>query len=300
MGAYSGGSGDGTSTGALTSDASTGSSGGSTSDTGVEEPASGFDGSTCESVDDCTPRSSCQQAQCMEGRCLFEFHDELCEAGSMCTLGGCVPASSACEDRYEGVLVCDDFEQGISPQWTIISVVTETDQVSGGGVSVRASTVPDEQAMLRFAFDQPLFDGMLAVRSYLWVEDSSVVDPWGIHYELMQIPSHPDMRISLDLRPEGGLIMVNKIADTAEVDQGLIASGQWYCVELRVGIDDVAGTTEVRLNDQPVLVDEPGDTRPVEGFRQIGIGVLLPAQGMGPVEVLMDDLVVATSPIGCD
>ncbi|MEM9452625.1 MAG: hypothetical protein AAGF11_00500 [Myxococcota bacterium] len=305
VGAYSGGSGSATGEGGSAEGTTAGGNGSVTEtetegETEGEQPPEGFDGSSCETVEECVSSFDCEEVRCEDDRCVFEFHDELCEPGLTCTLGGCTSIGTPCEERYEGVLICDGFEQGISPQWTSVTVVTDASQASQGAISARVSALPGEGSMLRFGLDEPLVEGMLAVRSYVRVDDISTVDPWGIHHELMQIPSHPDMRMSLDLRSEGGLMVVNKVGSLTEVGGGLVTSGQWHCVELRVTIDDVEGTAEVRVDGEVVLAEEPGDTRPAEGFGRVGIGVLLPPQAVGPVELSVDDVVIATAPIGCD
>ena len=282
---------------------SAGVSTGSTGSTGSAE-ASGDSTSTtspagCEPA--CVAFHDCQQARCRDGECVVSFLDALCEPGKVCGPLGCEASPLACDDP--SILVCEGFEEeGFSASWSGGSIMRSKDPLNSGLGAGWVTVGPDEREQLQLNLDPPMDEGLLAIRAFVWLPAADTVETWAILFEIFGSTDAGTERFSLDLRPQAGLMFVNLLSPEANViGNDLLTPGAWSCVELRVQISQGQGEVEVRVDDVPVLGNGPGiDTVPVEGVANIEIGGIGSPSHSGVTAYGIDDIVVATAPIGCD
>lgn len=256
---------------------------------------------TLECDPECVTFYDCQPAACRDGACVVSVRDDLCEPNEVCGPSGCEAAPLACDDP--SVLVCEGFEQDtFADAWGGGSIMRSDDPLNSGVGAGWVKVGPDGREQLELEVDPPLDDGMLAIRTFVWLPSADTVETWAILFEIFGSTNAGTERFSLDLRPQAGLMFVNLLSPESNViGNDLLTAGDWSCVELRVQISQGQGEVEVRVDDVPVLGNGPGiDTVPVEGIVNIHIGGIGAPTHSGDTAYGIDDIVVATAPIGCD
>lgn len=209
-------------------------------------------------------------------------------------------APLACGDPE--VLACDDFEGGFNPSWTQVSVTRTEDFAHGGVSSARVSLpAPESRQQVGVELETPVTGGMLAIRTFLYIEGAASIDPWSVFFEIVQTPVDAAQRMSLDLRDGNGLLFLNFLTPDANLyATELLPRDEWVCVEVRIEISDDQGAVELLIDDVVELANGPGlDTRPDEGVSSVLVGGVASPESPGLVEYFIDDVIVATLPIGC-
>lgn len=262
------------------------------------------DGSVCETPSQCIDLDPCQQATCTaDGECNYRLSDALCPDDEMCTLAGCRARTPSCEDRYGDALIfCDDFEWGLSWNWSSADAVG-IDAAPPGRDSVVArvhTTGPNQRSTLQLQLPNPIDSGTLAIRSFVYVETSSEIDEGVAVYTLTDLPADDPALLSLHLQPAQGLLALNRISNESFAIAPALVPGQWHCLEFRVVIEHLEGTITVLVNDLPMIESSFLDTKPYVGVSLLGVGLQSGRGDLQPVELLLDDVVFATAPIGCD
>lgn len=279
----------------------TGTGGVASSETGDTSEDSGRSTGAAGCDPACVTIYECQQAECREGECVLSFRDDRCAPGEACGLSGCEASPLACDDP--SVLVCEGFEEGaFAAAWNGGSIGRSADPVNSGLGAGWVKVGPDGREQLEFNLEPPMDDGLLAIRAFVWLPAADTVETWAILFEIFGSTNAGTERFSLDLRPGAGLMFVNLLSPEANViGNDLLTPGAWSCVELRVQISQGQGEVEVRVDDVPVLGNGPGiDTVPFEGVANIDIGGIGSPTHSGDTTFGIDDIVVATAPIGCD
>jgi hypothetical protein len=107
-------------------------------------------------------------------------------------------------------------------------------------------------------------------------------------------------RISLFLRPDGALrVYVGASATTVEPSEPApLPRDQWVCVELAVDLQAQDGAVELMLDGATVSSESGFASRPTNPVSVVVVEAQPTTDTMG-VEVVLDELVVATGPIGC-
>ncbi len=266
-------------------------------DSGGSETSSGGSGCPpCEAV------HPCQQPRCLDGQCVLVFQDDLCAPGESCGPLGCEPDPLRCDDDDPMVLLCEDFEgAGFSAQWSGGSVDTTSAFANSGAVAGQITVPPDGRQQLSYQSPTPLTDGMLAIRAFVRLPSTDAVEEWSILFEIVGNTEAGNQRSSLDLRNQAGLLFVTFLSAGADLfGNDLLTPGAWTCVELRIALSNTAGSVELRIDDQTVLVNGPGvDTVPVDGVARIGVGAVAAPTHAGDTTYAFDDIVIARGPIGC-
>ncbi len=265
----------------------------------TSETSSGTTALGCDPV--CVSFYDCQEASCRDGECVVSFRDDRCGAGEVCGPLGCEAVPLACDDS--SVLVCEGFEtDAFAAAWGGGSITRSPDPVNSGLSAGWVKVAPDGREQLSLDVDPPVSDGLLAIRAFVWLPSADTVEQWAILFEIFGSTNAGTERFSLDLRPQAGLMFVNLLSPEATVvGNDLLTPGAWSCVELRVQISQGQGEVEVRVDDVLVLGNGPGiDTLPFEGVANINIGGIGSPAHAGDTTYGIDDIVVATSPIGCE
>ena len=286
---------------ASTGSEASGSSSVGEADTSTAESGPGTSTGRLECEPACIAEHACQDARCVDGTCTVSFFDDRCDPGQVCGLEGCEAVPLHCGDP--AVLICEGFEDpAYAPQWSDPGVARSDVQVHSGGWAGWVDVAPDARQQLELRLDTPLTDGMLAVRTFVWLPAVDTVEVWSILFEIFGDTEAGSERYSVDLRPQAGLMFVSLLTLEATVlGNDLLVPQTWACVEMRVSLSDGRGEVELRVDDVPVLANGPGiDTIPVDGVSNIQIGGIGAPEHSGPTQYGLDDIVVARAPIGCD
>jgi hypothetical protein len=113
---------------------------------------------------------------------------------------------------------------------------------------------------------------------------SEIMPPWG-GFSLELYPTH------VVLNSQNGMFQGTR----------QFPRDQWVCVELHVHIDPVAGMYEAYLDGTlAARSTTPLNTLPVDGYTSAEIGIHYADANQGPVEVYVDDVMLATTRVPCD
>lgn len=217
--------------------------------------------------------------------------------------GGEIIVSPLCPER-PGVAFCDGFEDPDLARWdyTVLNngtLTRTTARVRSGTASLLATTGPPaEGTVARWATkvlaNQRSGDAWL--RFYNWVPGALVVTR---HFSVgvMSELTVPYTGFALRILPARVEIGSGNDAFPGTVT---FPRDRWVCVELHVSIDPGVGVYEAYLDGALVASSPPMNTLPADGYTVAEVGVHYADPDQGPVEVYVDDVVVANTRIGCD
>ena len=214
------------------------------------------------------------------------------------------PARDSCWDSHPGAIFCSGFETPDFADWPDRNEVDGSVSIaptahSGTGALLATTTSPDARAQVVFDGLGGLDSGDLWVR--MWMRAST-----GRNYNHLSI---------LNTENAGGdrtlafllyyaLPTLWETGDRSTNGPDPIPRDRWVCVEMHVAIDDVAGRLEAWVDDPTrsrTMAVGPFDTRPTGGWAEVKLGIAgYGTDGQLASELLLDDFVVATAPVGCD
>jgi hypothetical protein len=210
---------------------------------------------------------------------------------------------------YPGALVCEDFESGQKPYWTVLAnppaqLALEGCLFHGGANALSAySANSANQAQLQAQLSPTVGSGSLFVRSFVYLPSSSVLPDWTVLDEVWDSPTKWTNKISIDLQPDGS-VTINNWAGSGQTKTSLTSSlaviprDQWLCMELEIVVDKLNGATRLYFDDTQVITSTGGiRTRGTKNFCTASMGA---ASGASAIELYQDDFVVATQRIGCN
>jgi len=210
-------------------------------------------------------------------------------------------------DCNPGALICEDFEGPFPSEYsTWLSSLSEEpagalqdcDVLSGQG-ALQVESANDDWWQTRVELPAPLESGEVHARLYAKVSSADVLPSYLIFFELWNSPEVTDEKISVELSAEQGLRLTLGTNGTLhESEPESFPLDQWVCVELALNLDSM-GSARLSI-DGAAQIDEAGiNTLPLETpFFIVTFGGV-PSEEVTGFEILLDDLVVATEPIGC-
>ncbi len=196
-------------------------------------------------------------------------------------------------------LICGGFDSSTAG-WTLVragdtSIATTPDSAFGGG-SLEASTTSSGS----FAYAvrsglAPLTAGSLYFRAFVKVPLGHAID----HYDILMLgnpQSNEGMVVGLD---NSVFTLASLPQDVSRPGKNLVPRGTWFCLELDVPSSDFGGGATLRIDgrDEASLVDV--DSLPAGGYTWAAVGILRTSSKQTSARVLIDEVVVATSPVGC-
>jgi hypothetical protein len=220
--------------------------------------------------------------------------------------------SPTCYDKYPFAIFCDDFEDSALPGWTKTqlpgsTVARSTTRSRSGGASVHAqSTVMGGRAFLT-STDFDFTGNELYFRVFLWVPGSANLD----EVSVMLAREAEAAADGTALQFLGNFATIWVGPTTASVPSWKVGTNYtiprdtWACIEGHVTIHDTEGYAEYFIFDTlstwADTSEGPLDTRPDGGYDQLVVGLEYTSpDNQGPIELWVDDPVVATQHIGCD
>jgi hypothetical protein len=215
----------------------------------------------------------------------------------------------ALDCAYPGALLCDDFEDGQEPYWTVVAnapaqASLETCLVHGGSHALWAHPASAASGVqLQEQLSPTVGSGGLFVRTFLYLPSSTPLPIWSVIYEVWDSPTSWNNKISIDLQADG-TVTLNNWAGAGQQKTSLTSStaliprDQWTCMELEIGVDKVSGSTRLYLDDTQVITSTGNiRTRGTRAFSTVSMGAVT---GDNALDLYQDDFVVATQRIGCN
>jgi hypothetical protein len=222
-------------------------------------------------------------------------------------------APAALCTRFPNALFCEDFEGGTIPmdypRYYPITV-SGTVAISGAQVwrgkgALRATVTqnPPEgfnNARLVRKFAAPVAQGTLHVRAYLYLKGGFQVTG---AFVLLNAYASDTEKVSYDLAPQGRIELSMTVAPYFR-QGGLLPRDRWFCAEtvVQIGPSGGNGYAEVFIDGQSQVRSPAGtNTLPGNGgYVALSFGADYVKGLTADGEVFVDDVVVATTPIGCD
>jgi hypothetical protein len=197
-----------------------------------------------------------------------------------------------------GALMCEGFEASIA-SWTFTrsegtATASTQDSRSGSGSLQLSTRSAGASAYLERSFG-PISVGALHVRFFAKVPGGTTIDG----YDVVMLTNDAE---------DGGVAVA--LTDTTLSLSGLAAGttsrgtlphprNEWVCIEVGLPLAPLMGVS-VDLDGvrDPALLAEEG--LPNGGYGRVAVGIVRSLPTQAPTDILIDDLVVATDPIGCD
>jgi hypothetical protein len=215
-----------------------------------------------------------------------------------------MPEPPSCLDDYPGALFCDGFEDPALAGWMdtsdIGAVDRVIDRVHSGEAAIRAySLAGGGRGRLLAGFD---FTGTeLYFRSFVYIEaaQSLTSASFLLAREVGAMADGIALQVGLD-----GLanLYVGPRGDPYSTlsPSTYLPRDEWVCLEGHVTISDTAGVAEYFVNGALAAQASNVDTQPGSAYGVIVVGVEYTEASQPPVNLWVDDVVVATQRIGCD
>jgi hypothetical protein len=215
--------------------------------------------------------------------------------------GGVSTLDTTVCDELSSLLFCEDFEAD-SPLTTIEAtppsfVIADESLPYRGLRSLHGHTTrPLEPAWILGGPLPAVMSGELHARWYLYVPAQPVeIIMASVH--LLEQPA-PNHGVDFSFTTTGVQISCTAAGEVGTATQA-VPRDRWTCIQLRIVIDDIAGSVETFIDDVPSAALFGVDTLPAAGYKNVHAG-LFAGGATNPMDLWTDELVIATTPIGCD
>jgi hypothetical protein len=206
-----------------------------------------------------------------------------------------------------GALICDDFEGGQLPYWTVwlgppAFGSLQGCVVHGGSRALFVQPNAPNQTQIMQPLAATVGSGSLFLRSFVYLPGGQALPDWTVLYEVWDSPTSASDKISLDLHGDGTIRTNNSTAGGARVESlstGPITlpTDRWACLELEIVIDKINGAMRIYIDDtQAAATVAPLRTRGNEPFSTVIQGANV---ATGSLQMYWDDFVAATERVGC-
>lgn len=277
-------------------------------DAGVSDAATALDANGLDAANDAASDAAAMDAAAGDGSVTDSgSSDGAVDAGDGSAGDGAAADSGVsplCPERA-GVLFCDGFEDPDFARWSypVVSngtLARSTTRVHSGTTALRATTgAAGTGNAARYATKvlAGQTSGEIWVRYYYYLPSSTVVN------------SSFSAGVASDISPpyDGFFLVVR----ATRVDIGGMGGpytgtmafprDKWTCVELHTKVDASQGYFEAYLDTTLAVRSTLTNTVPAGGYVTAEVGIHYASDGsQGPVEVYVDDVMVANTRIACD
>jgi hypothetical protein len=219
---------------------------------------------------------------------IGRFHDDSCAA-------------------HRDAILCSGFEQPDLSDWTRVEVVnlahveqTQTRAHAGKGSLFAGSTGQKSAAVVAHEFP-PVLNGELYLRVFLYI-------PEGLPIETMNILflgdyATPDPFKGVDFNLEGGALSTYVPGDRPDRFTSttlVVPRDRWFCLQIQMTVSANAGALTMRVDGEIGLEQTNMNTRPAGGVHLLRAGIDWSSEQTDPFDLYLDDLVLATTPVGCE
>jgi hypothetical protein len=234
-------------------------------------------------------------AVCLRG---CEDGGEPCAADRACIAGVCapLPEPSPCSEQVDAVF-CSGFEDEDLAAATLLDggelAQTTEEHLGGDGALVAAVQAPAVRSRARYDF-APVAEGTLYLRAWLYLDQDEVSD---LHVHTLTVGSVDTAAHGTDLHIDGGKLGLSLPIKGDVAGNAAVPPRTWFCVRIEIALGAEDGAASVWLNDELSAEVGGADTLPPEGVVNMSVGI---DGAEGDVRLLVDDVVLATTPVACD
>jgi hypothetical protein len=215
-------------------------------------------------------------------------------------------APSECVTRYADAIACGDSEgSALDAGWDDVVIENQGElehssaRSHSGATSLRAASLDMMSVAAVSRMFEPVRDGELYLRAYLYVDASYPSDTINI-FSLGSSPT-PDPFTGIDVNLKDGALQVfSPQADPVrQTGTLLIPRNRWFCLRARIAVSDTEGEVELFADDALALHATQIDTLPDEGVLQLRAGIDWSSEQAAFFELFLDDLVLDRQPVPC-
>jgi hypothetical protein len=106
--------------------------------------------------------------------------------------------------------------------------------------------------------------------------------------------------INVDLRSDDRWELFLPEHDVSLISEpGAFDRDTWHCVQLQLVVDDVNGEAALVVDGQTVAGQTMLDTYPGEDLDLFTVGIEWSMADQGPIDLLIDDVVLSPTPVEC-
>ncbi len=264
----------------------------------------------CTDDEDCSPGTCGSELTALcSGKATSSLCVPLAEEGSCAelpvpednTLSATAP-TPAC--ATPGALLCESFDAPLSSDYAVWSTDTTVASLQeclvyqgAGAFRFRSPTYGAVQTQMRLS--EPISSGPLYARFYAYVPSWMTVPTYFALFELWHQEGSSDGKISVELIAEDTLeLQVIPNESTHPSSPRAFPRDQWVCLELGLDVAAQDGAFSLSVNGTSVIEATDVVTLP-QGPISIAVVEGLPSEDSTGAELALDELVVATEPIGC-
>ncbi|MEO6953113.1 MAG: hypothetical protein ABI321_15035 [Polyangia bacterium] len=249
---------------------------------------------------------------CVGGCYDFSFLDNLPD--DLGTDGGSEPSPSLCiNSPLVGLIACTGFESELDSfphSSTNGSTMLDKTHAYRGASSMHVHVDPvGSESSRAEAYDAslpPLVDNSFtAYRAFVYAKDYPP-GPSGARLLSVQQSDAPFLWIQIDVNSAGEILLSHKPSSSANAyvleSQQALPRNDWVCLELRVKWGGAStGSIAVLMNDKPLtLLNDMGLTLTAPPPDVAFFGVYYPDAPTASYDLWIDELMIASVPIGCD
>lgn len=288
----------------------------------------------CESTAECNGVGSCRcgictdtcsrDEQCGTGICGSELAtNSQCEAVTATRL--CLPvvaadAQNSCtvlpitgDDELQPVeytcatpdaLLCESFDAPLPEAYSTwygdeITGSIQDCEVARGAGALRLQSSSFGFSQTRMFLPSPISEGELHVRLFAYFGGTFEMPQYTGLFELWTTDSGPP-KIGLDAIGNDQIeVNFSPFSSVFVSSNGVLRRNEWLCLELALELRADSGSVSLSIDGVPVIEESGVVTYPGEPFT-VAVIEALPAPDSTGVDVALDELVIATAPIGCD
>ena len=217
--------------------------------------------------------------------------------------GGVEPPVDRCPE-LPNALFCDGFEDAEFERWSqpLISngaAEQSTARVHSGSSSLRATTgsagTTSDARMVAEVFDHQKA-GDIWLRFYFYLPSATAINASIVIASITET-EEPYFETALSLRATGTDVATSNVLYRRTT---VLARDAWVCVEMHVRLHESTGFIEAFFDGTSAARSGDTDTIPDTGYTSFDVGLQHMSSGQAPLEAFVDDVVAATTRVGCD
>ncbi len=229
------------------------------------------------------------------------------DAASGIDSGGTPLDETSCDDVHQSAIFCDGFESGapmvewdgVSTELGGIARWTDTMPYRGVGSFESRTSQPSARGYLEKVGLGAHTSGTIHVRTYIYLSSATRIT----HGTIMLFAQgvSPWHGVALEILDTGEPVLFIESLDLDVFTPARLSLpfDRWFCAELEVGID-AAGHVALSVDGAEVVRRTGLNTVVSPGYDILNIGVSWSESTNNEALVFLDEVVVASSPIGCD
>ena len=231
--------------------------------------------------------------------CVAE-DEAACADAEVCVNGACSPkpAEDGCASHPDA-LFCSSFEGAdlAAEAATLLDggelAHTTERALSGSGALATAVDTDDGRSRARYDI-APQTTGTLYLRAWLYLD---IDDTSSLHLHTITVGSVDTATHGTDAHILGGKLGFS-FPNAGDVEgRASVPARAWFCVRLEIALGASDGAARIWLNEELSAEVEGADTLPPDGVHNLSVGI--DRSERAGVRLLIDDLLLATSPVSC-